>query len=129
MEERAILMVDDEPIILMSLRQLVKKHYGARFRYETATDAETAEAIVDELFAEGIKIILVITDWIMPGRHGDALVRSVHAKHPEIKLIILSGQVDGERVRALEREVPLAGFVTKPWSARPFLNLIAESVG
>ena len=67
MSKKAILCVDDEAIILLSVKQELQSHFRERFIYETALSAKEALVIIDELSAEGIVFILVISDWLMPG--------------------------------------------------------------
>jgi len=73
MEEplKAILCVDDEILILLSLLRELKSFFGETFVYERATNANQAFKVIDELALEGIKLILIISDWLMPGIKGD----------------------------------------------------------
>lgn len=48
-KNNAILCVDDEPIILIALKQELKKQFGNEFQYETAINANEALEVVDEL--------------------------------------------------------------------------------
>jgi CheY-like chemotaxis protein len=84
MTEQAILCVDDEAIIVLAIKQELKTHFRERFIYETALNAEEALTIIDELTADGVSLILVISDWLMPGMKGDEFLSVVKRNHPKI---------------------------------------------
>ena len=54
----AILCVDDEKIVLDSLKQQLKRNFGAKYLYEFAQDANEALGVIDELADEEIRMIL-----------------------------------------------------------------------
>jgi CheY-like chemotaxis protein len=91
---RANLCVDDEAIILMALKQELRSVIGPGFIYETARDGIEALEVVDSLVAEGIKLVLVISDWLMPGLAGDELVLRLKDRHPDVQAIIITGQAN-----------------------------------
>ena len=53
MNKKAILCVDDEAIIVMSIKQELKAHFRERLLYETALSAADGLSIIDEL-SEGL---------------------------------------------------------------------------
>ncbi|MBU0929113.1 MAG: response regulator [Spirochaetes bacterium] len=110
----AILCVDDEAIILIHLTMMLRKKYGDRYRYERASSADDGLAIVDRLAGLGISVIVILSDWLMPGMSGDEFLRLIHARHPDIKAIIISGKVDDESLRSLAAETGLVGYLSKP---------------
>ncbi len=116
--------MDDGAVILMNLKLLLKKRYGQRFRYECATDAESALSAMEGLIAEGVRVILIISDWLMPGMNGDAFLRIVHERHPDIKAIMVSGRIDVDTVRKLEEEGIFSGFLSKPVAPSDFYAMI-----
>ncbi|OHE62501.1 MAG: hypothetical protein A2Z99_01245 [Treponema sp. GWB1_62_6] len=128
MTNSAIVIVDDEAIILLSLKQLIKAHFGSRFRYETVMDAGSAIGLIDDFVSEGIEVIIVITDWLMPVIKGDELLRKVHSKHPGIKLIMITGQADASIVEELKKQVKLEGVIMKPWNTAELLVLLDRCV-
>ena len=96
MKKEAILCVDDESILLLSLKQTLQMHLGNEYRYETALNAEQAWKIIETLVKEQVKIIVIISDWLMPGIKGDEFLIQVHKKYPEIKAIMITGQTTQE---------------------------------
>ena len=127
-ERRAILIVDDEFIILMALKQELISRYGREFLLETALDAAEAEAVIDELAGEGVSVILVISDWLMPGMKGDEFLAEVKRRHPEVRCIIVSGQADPEAIAKARELVALDAFIRKPWNRRELLQAVDSCV-
>jgi len=62
----AILIVDDEPGITYLLKKEISRHFKDRLEYETAHSATQALQSIDSMFADGIRIILILSDWLMP---------------------------------------------------------------
>ena len=85
MEGNAILCVDDEDILLFALEDELRAAFGKRFVYETATGAEQGLAMIERLAKEGIRTVLVISDWMMPGIKGDEFLTLVSDKYPGTK--------------------------------------------
>jgi DNA-binding NtrC family response regulator len=121
--ERAILLVDDEAIILLALRQELRSELGPGFRYEIASSAAEGLAVFDELEADGIRIVLVISDWLMPGMRGDEFLSRVRVLHPEVRTIMISGQTDEDQLDKLKASGSLDSFMRKPWDPK---RLVAE---
>lgn len=113
--KKAILCVDDEKLILLSLVQELKNSFGSEFIYEKATDAYRALEIIDELAREGIKLILIISDWLMPGIKGDEFLEMVRKRHPEIKAIMITGQAEQEVIDRLLETGCICEVLGKPW--------------
>lgn len=121
--DRAILIVDDEPLILMSLRMQLRASLGPGLRYETALNAGDALEVFDWLSEEGVRIVLIITDWLMPGMKGDEFLIQVRSLHPSVRTIMISGQTDQEKLQGLETSGALDVFIKKPWDRE---RLVAE---
>lgn len=115
MVEKAILCIDDEKIILTSLKSQLKKLFGDDYLYETAENAFDALDILDELIAEQIKVLVVVSDWLMPEMKGDELLMHVHNKFPGITKILLTGQADQDSINKLYSSVNLHKCIQKPW--------------
>ena len=120
--ECAILIVDDEAIILMALRQELRSALGASFRYEIAMNAAQALKEFDNLTRDGIRIVLVITDWLMPGMRGDEFLIRVRESYPEVKTIMISGQTDEDKLETLRGSGALDAFIKKPWEGRRLIS-------
>jgi DNA-binding NtrC family response regulator len=126
--KEAILVVDDEAILLLSLRQELKLSFGPRFAIEPAMSAEDALAAIKRLGEQGTTIPLLISDWLMPGMHGDELLRIVHAEYPSIKLVLLSGHAEDSQMIALAEEVGLFAYLRKPYRRTELVDLVREAI-
>jgi response regulator RpfG family c-di-GMP phosphodiesterase len=124
-----ILIVDDESIILYSLRNEFRNSFGEKFSYELATSAEDAEELIEELVLEGMRIILIISDWLMPGKKGDELIKHVHIKYPDIKTMIISGHADNAAIKRVREESGLGAFIMKPWNGPDLIDAITGLIG
>lgn len=80
MKEKAIICVDDEIIVLDSLREQLQNELGTGYIIETCENGTTAVEILDELIEEGIDVPVVIADYIMPEMTGDQVLEHVHKK-------------------------------------------------
>jgi len=129
MSKQAILCVDDEAIILLSVKQELQSHFKDRFLYETALNPKEALAIIDELSAEGIVFILVISDWLMPGMSGDEFLAKVKGSHPEIKTILLTGHASSDSVERMQREELTDSIILKPWKRNELIQKVEALVG
>lgn len=128
MNKSVILCVDDEKIVLDSIKKQLKDYYQTKFAYETAENAEEALELIDEIKSEGADMIIIVSDWLMPGIKGDDFLIQVHNKYPDIINIMLSGQVDND---ALERAKKLANLhkcIYKPWTQEELINTIDTSI-
>jgi CheY-like chemotaxis protein len=126
MSKKAIMCVDDEVIILLSIIQELKRSFGDKYLYEQAIDASSALDIVQELFERDIRVIFVITDWLMPGMKGDEFLEIIHERYPAIKAIMITGQADKQAIeRIKEKDCVLAVF-GKPWKQAEIVELITR---
>ena len=126
--KQAIICVDDESIILLSLKQELMTHFGSRYIIETAMNADIALKIINELDNEGITINLILSDWLMPGIKGDEFLKIVKTNHPEIKCIILSGHADEKVVNEIKDQINLLAYISKPWNSQELIKLISNAV-
>jgi CheY-like chemotaxis protein len=124
MLKQAILCVDDEPTVLRSLREQIGNYFGDRYLYEIAESVEEAWEIIEELSEEEVKIIIVISDWLMPGVKGDEFLIAVHQHFPDTITIMLTGQADIEAIERTRIEADLHAYIAKPWTEETLLSTI-----
>ncbi len=123
-KQNAILCVDDEPIILISLKQELKKKFGSKFSYETAVNGDEALEIIDELVVNGVDVILILSDWLMPGIKGDEFLIMVHKKYPTIQSILITGHADAKAVERVKKEAGTYTVLSKPWNPKELLEAV-----
>lgn len=126
MDKTVILCVDDEKIILNSIKAQLKDNYGNSFLYETAESANEALEIIDELMDNIETKLVIISDWLMPVIKGDEFLTKVHRKYPIPKSlkIMLTGQADSESIEKTKKEAGLYKCIKKPWSKSELFSCI-----
>jgi CheY-like chemotaxis protein len=128
MSESAIICVDDEVVILNSLKKQLKRKFGDRFIYEVAESAEEAWKIIEELQADAIDIIVIVSDWLMPGTKGDEFLIQIHQSYPHITKIMLTGQADEDAIERAKQEADLHACLYKPWTEDELTNIITTAL-
>jgi diguanylate cyclase (GGDEF)-like protein/PAS domain S-box-containing protein len=124
----AIICVDDEPVILSSLGEQLKRSLGQKYEIELVDSGSEAIALCAELVAEGIKIPLIISDQIMPKMMGDELLIKLHALYPDTLKILLTGQANADAVGNLVNAAALYRYVTKPWDETDLILTVEEAL-
>lgn len=122
--QNAILCVDDEAIILITLQKELKKQLGNLFQYETALNAEEAMEVIEDLVNAGVNVILILSDWLMPGIKGDEFLILVHQKYPKIRSILITGHVDVAAVDRVKREAGTYTVIPKPWDVNKLMEAV-----
>ncbi|HOZ72377.1 MAG TPA: response regulator [Spirochaetales bacterium] len=129
MKSEAILCVDDEAIILMAMKRELKTHFRDRFRFETALDAAEGLRIIDALSEDGVSVILVISDWLMPGMKGDEFLLRIRSLHPDIRTIMVTGHADPASIERTIKEAGAFTVLQKPWNRGELIAAISACVG
>lgn len=124
----AIICVDDEPTILSSLGEQLKRSVGQHYDIELVDSGAEAIALCAELTAEGIKIPLVISDQIMPEMMGDRLLIELHQLYPDTLKILLTGQANADAVGNLVNASALYRYVAKPWEETDLILTVEEAL-
>ncbi len=126
-KKKAILCVDDEPIILASLKMELTQTFGNEFIIETAESGEEALEVIDSLVGDDVQTLVIISDWLMPNMKGDELLTQVHLKFPKMIKIMLSGQADQKAISRVEKEIK-AAFMAKPWKGQDLSTFIKKQL-
>lgn len=116
MKKGAIVCVDDEPIILLALVQELKRTFGPELEYRQAMNADVALETIEELEAEGTRVVLIISDWLMPGMKGDEFLRIVNQRYPDIQNIMITGNANAEDIQEFKKLKSLVAIFNKPWN-------------
>lgn len=124
MHKPVILCVDDEKIILDSLKTQLKNNFKEQFTYEVAENAEDAYELIEELYAEGIHILIIVSDWLMPGVKGDEFLITVHKRFPNIVKVLLTGQANQEAIQRAYDHANLHRCLYKPWDESELIDVI-----
>jgi CheY-like chemotaxis protein len=107
-----ILVVDDEPDVESLFCQKFRRDLRAgRFLMEFAQSAPAALQLISE--AQGVSLILILSDINMPGMTGLELLPKAKAMRPDVPIIMITAYGDAETERrALEGGA--AALLTKP---------------
>jgi two-component system, cell cycle sensor histidine kinase and response regulator CckA len=103
-----ILVVDDEPVVLETVRDGLIAH-----GYQVLTAGGGEEALQTAQAHQGA-IALALVDVIMPGMSGPQVAQRLHASRPDLKILFMSGfSTEVVVVHGLDTGDPL---LVKPFS-------------
>jgi len=125
---KAMLLVDDEAIIVLALSRELRTAFGGEYRIETALSAEEAFEVIADLEREGCQLVVVISDWLMPGMRGDDFLIAVRHRYPSIALIMVTGQADENAVERVVRDAKVLACIRKPWRGSEIIELIRSAM-
>jgi CheY-like chemotaxis protein len=128
MSESAILCVDDEVVILDSLKEQLKRKFGDRFIYEVAESASEAWEVIEELQQDEIQVIAIVSDWLMPGIKGDEFLIQIHERFPKLITVMLTGQADEEAIARAREHANLHACLHKPWTESELTQIITSAL-
>jgi CheY-like chemotaxis protein len=124
MSNAAILCVDDEASILKVLKEQLRRCFGNQYVYEVAQSAEEAWIVIDELEQEGIQILTIVSDWLMPNVKGDKFLAEVHQRFPNVVTVMLTGQADEAAIERARQQANLYACIHKPWTEQELQDVI-----
>ena len=115
-----ILVVDDEPGILLITQMILEKH---NYRVLLANDGPEALAIIAQ---EKQPINAVLTDISMPHMDGVALIRAIKKMKPGMTFIASTGQEEtlGAELQALA----VSRFLAKPYDIPTLLTIVRDTL-
>jgi len=124
MVKKAIVCVDDESIIIDSLGEQIENMFGDEYFYEAAENAQEGMEVINELYENNIEVLVIVSDWLMPGMKGDEFLIKVHEKYPKMVKVLLTGQADQSAIENAKDNAGLHGYLSKPWTADELENVI-----
>ena len=124
MPHQVILCVDDEEVILESLKEQLKRYFGSQYLYELANSAAEAMEILEEFETDQIEVLVIVSDCLMPGMKGDEFLVQVHRKYPHVTTIMLTGQADAGAIARAQQEANLYRCLYKPWREEELVETI-----
>jgi DNA-binding response OmpR family regulator len=120
--KRRVLIVDDEPNIVLSLEFLLRQQ---GYEVHVARDGEEALAA-----AEDWRPDLMVLDVMLPGLDGFEVCRRLRERpeNASLKILLLTARGrEVERVRGMEEGAD--AYVRKPFSTRQLMITVAELLG
>ncbi len=128
MSNIAIVTVDDEKIILDSIRIQLEKKYSDKYMLEFAESAEEALEVIETLVHEKIEIVLIISDYSMPAMKGDEFAKVLKLKFPTINIVMLTGQITAELSKELITKNIVIKVIPKPWKEEDLFSILNKIV-
>ncbi len=121
-ENKKILVVDDDPYILMSLEFLLKKH---GFDVMVARNGTEALDIVEKQVPQ-----VVLLDIMMPDVDGYAICKHIksHKKLKDAKVVFMSAKSKESDIQK-GYDLGASLYITKPFSTRQLLKQVQELLG
>ncbi len=110
-----ILLVEDEDMVrAVAERALIRAGY-------TVTSAADGEAGLEQVEAGG-EFDLIVSDVVMPGMDGPAMVRAIRAVHPVLPVLFMSGYAE-EQLRK-ELDIDAVEFLPKPFTVQQICDKV-----
>ncbi|WP_420708961.1 response regulator [Erythrobacter sp. WG] len=111
-----VLLVEDEDMV-----RAVAERALTRAGYEVTACANGEEGLA--AITEGGAFDLVVSDVVMPGMDGPAMVRAIRARRPGMPVLFMSGYAEEQLRRDID--IPDMHFIAKPFS----VAAIGDKVG
>ena len=120
--------MDDEEMILVSLKDQLRDHFAKEYSIETVDSGDEALEFFKELLEEDVDVPLLISDEIMPGMKGHELLSHVHELSPRTLKVLLTGQADARAVGDSVNAANLYRYIAKPWEETDLILTIKEAI-
>src|SRR5215207_1509013 len=114
-----LLIVDDEPEVLASLRSLFRREFKV-------LTAERADQALD-ILRLGADVHVVITDQRMPGMTGTELLARVREEFPDVIRLMMTGYADVNSVVNAVNEGNVYRYIGKPWDPDELAAVIRDA--
>ncbi len=119
LRRHTMLIVDDEPDVLDSLRHLFHRTYRV---LTVESGAEALELLRDE------DIHVILSDQRMPGMTGDAFLAQARHVRPDAVRILSTGYADIQAVINAVNEGRIFRYVLKPWNPEELEGIIKQAI-
>jgi len=116
---KTILVIDDDNMILMILKQMLTK---AGYRVFTASGGEEGISLL-----ASSQVDLVLTDYLMPGMSGIEVLNIIKLNQPLLPIIILTGHGDvALTIKAIQ--LGAVDFIEKPIHSKELIEVIKRTL-
>jgi len=116
-----ILIVDDEPMVLSSVADLLEFEYEV---HQTTSPFTALEMLSDT----NLPIKVIISDQRMPGMYGHELLREAKKVRPNVIRLLLTGYSDLESIMYSVNVGEIFRYINKPWRSDTLLNVLKLAV-
>ncbi|NQW11420.1 MAG: response regulator [Alphaproteobacteria bacterium] len=115
-----LLVEDEDPVRLFAARALRSKGY-------TVIEARSGEAVLELLDREAPVLDLMVTDVVMPGIDGPALVKIVSETRPDLPVVCISGYSE-DALRQRIADTKGMAFLPKPFSLKQLAQAVKQAI-
>ena len=116
---RVLLVEDEDMVRAVAERALARAGYTVT----AASDGDEGLAAI----AKGGEFDLVVSDVVMPGMDGPAMVRAIRKVRPDLPVLFMSGYAE-EQLRS-QIDLPDMHFIAKPFSVQQIGDKVARVLG
>ena len=116
-------VVDDHQIVIDGLMSLLKGHDRFRFAFSTTDSTSVLQKLRDN------PVDILLTDVMMPGLQGNELAKLVRTEFPQIKILALSMNGEGDLVNEMINESDISGYVLKNIGKLEFVQALEKIAG
>jgi DNA-binding NtrC family response regulator len=120
-ERERILVVDDEQIVLTSIRGLVESETD--YQVETFEQPQAALAYLADH-----EVSLVLSDYLMPDMDGISFLAEVKKLRPGVPRVLLTGHADKDTAIRAINDIGLFQYVEKPWDNDDLLLTLRNGI-
>lgn len=118
--QRGTILLAEDEALLRELGETILSQAG--YNVLTAPDPQELLSLLND-YSQPIHLLL--TDVVMPGMSGQELAKRARARHPEIRVLYMSGYSDEE----LEDLLLGAEFLQKPFTPGELMAKVKELIG
>ena len=104
-----VLLVEDEPMVRTVAERALTRH-----GYTVITADNGEEAL--EILARGEEFALLISDVVMPGMDGPAMVQRARETRPDLPILFMSGYAEEQLRKSIDLDK--VAFLAKPFSVQ-----------
>ncbi|HEX6604485.1 MAG TPA: response regulator [Sphingomicrobium sp.] len=115
-----VLLVEDEPMVRGVAERALTRH-----GYQVITADSGEDAL--EILGRGEPIDLLISDVVMPGMDGPAMVEEARKSRPELKVLFMSGYAEEQLRNSID--VGNVSFLPKPFSVQELAEAAKRTLG
>ena len=120
MSKGRVLVIDDEPVVLDTLRDVLTE--GG---FEAAAEGDATRALEH---VAAFRPSVVVSDVKMPGLNGFELLRELRARHPEVAVILLTGEGSVEMALRAIQEEGAYHYFEKPIDNEKLCDVVGRAV-
>lgn len=118
---RTVLIVDDNELIRMTLRTVLRNA-----GLEVIGEAADGDKALAQL--ELMRVDLVCLDVVMPRMNGLEVLAEIRARHPEVKVLMVTGQADRETIQSAISG-GAQGIILKPFREKQIHDTLNRVLG